>query len=190
VRVTWEVNHYQKQHEKWPPFTHPHPQSILVMEEPEARLHPRFQSLLADFLTDTWRETSPAARAIVEEIIQTMRENNHEPDPEAGESYDDLISEPFCGERFLDPTFVVETHSEYLIRRMQVLVATGKVDSRDVSIHYLSDPSQRSSDGEACWPIEINNDGTLTRDFGPGFLGEAANLIDELWEAWKPKSSS
>lgn len=172
---------------EWGRFPHPHPQSILILEEPESRLHPRFQSLLADILTNTWRDGSPAAEYIVQEISSVL----------SGSPFGETVFEryfpslsklPFLGERFLAPTFVVETHSEYLIRRLQVLVASGKVDPRDISILYLSDPVSRQGGTEPAWPIEINPDGTLARDFGPGFFGEAANLIDELWESWKPKS--
>ena len=171
---------------------------VLVLEEPENRLHPRLQSFLADIVCNVWNENSPAANAVVADVRSHIHKPAFRKDtPEqlrrqVKESYRQCMADlprPYCGERYLVNAIIVETHSEYLIRRLQSLVARRQVDPSDVIIHYFSDPhTERAEDTETSWPIEINPDGTLTRDFGPGFFGEAASLIDDLWQAWKPES--
>ncbi len=76
--------------------------------------------------------------------------------------------------------FVVETHSEYLIRKFQVLVA-GKDDTedftisnKDISIYYLNSPHKVLDRGESqVKKIEICKDGYLDDSFGEGFFDEA-----------------
>ena len=92
--------------------------------------------------------------------------------------------------------FVVETHSEYLIRKIQKLVAiqtlenngilksTEGIDKSIVSINYLydADPSKRP---DITIPqlqrIELEDDGTPKTPFGSGFFDEADNLSMELF---------
>ncbi|MGE5419515.1 MAG: AAA family ATPase [Chloroflexota bacterium] len=66
--------------------------------------------------------------------------------------------------------FVIETHSEYIINKLQYLVATGKLSKDDVLIYYLDN---RSKDGSPK-PVEITLDksGNLSQDIPGGFLDE------------------
>lgn len=83
--------------------------------------------------------------------------------------------------------FIVETHSEYLIRKLQVLVA-GKGDNPDlqisnddVSVLYVNSPKDvADKDMPQVKKIEIYKDGYLDDTFGPGFYDEATNLSQEL----------
>lgn len=164
----------------------------VIIEEPEARLHPRFQSAIADILTQSWPEQTPASQELITEVREKLRATidalTQLSDKEKlEEEARPLLDAPFCGETSKIETFIVETHSEYIIRRIQALVAQGRVSAEDAIVQYFSSGSP-DTERELSWPIEFNSDGTLSRDFGPGFFGEAANLIDELWEAWKPKS--
>jgi AAA15 family ATPase/GTPase len=70
--------------------------------------------------------------------------------------------------------FIIETHSEYLIRKLQYLTARGLVGPGDTLIHYLSHnaPQLRK--------IRILPDGRLSEPFGQGFFDEADNLALEL----------
>lgn len=161
--------------------------AILQVEEPESRLHPRYQSFLADLLTNVWAVTNSTAEGLRDRFYETIGELESFAAAEEVELLRTYLDLPFFGETPSNQTVVVETHSEYLIRRLQSLVASSRIDPGEIAIHYFSTPGV-TVNGEAQWSIFINGDGTLTRDFGPGFFGEAANLIDELWEAWKPKS--
>lgn len=108
---------------------------LLLIEEPESNLHPKLQSLLADFFID---------------VAKTF-----------------------------EVTLLIETHSEYLIRRLQVLTAAGEVKPEHSVIYYL-DGNLPSDSDKFVRKININPDGSLTNDFGPGFIDEATNWKMEL----------
>lgn len=74
--------------------------------------------------------------------------------------------------------FIIETHSEYLIRKFQYLTATEDSLKRgDIRIYYFHDKNKNHLPKK----IEIEKDGMLTEDFGPGFFDEANNLAIELF---------
>ena len=113
-------------------------EQTLTIEEPEANLHPKFQSKLADMFMET------------------------------NELY--------------NINFILETHSEYLIRKLQYLVASDKLDTDKVIVYYLNEPDaqKRSKDVSQVVEININEDGSLDGDFGAGFFDEATNWKFEL----------
>ena len=78
--------------------------------------------------------------------------------------------------------FVIETHSEYLIRKLQLLVS-GHVegiiaDRSRVSIYYIYSPDEKSK--QKVKRIEICADGYLDDTFGEGFYDEATKLSRKL----------
>ena len=74
--------------------------------------------------------------------------------------------------------FIIETHSEYLIRKFQYMVAKGEINSEDIQIYYFS-----GVENENPKTLTIKKDGSLSGDFGKGFFDEAPYLITELWKA-------
>lgn len=72
--------------------------------------------------------------------------------------------------------FIIETHSEYLIRKLQYLTATNEVEynlnTKDSTVYYLSSEKMKK--------INILKDGSLSDDFGKGFYDEAIGLKLEL----------
>lgn len=77
-------------------------------------------------------------------------------------------------------TLLVETHSEYLIRRLQVLTAEKGIKPEDSVIYYLHDPNNIPEGQEQVKKINIEEDGGLTDDFGSGFFDEATNAKIQL----------
>lgn len=79
--------------------------------------------------------------------------------------------------------FIIETHSEYLIRKLQTLVASKKVNSKDISLVYVydADKENRPLYTPQVQLIVINPDGSLNGDFGTGFFDEADNLSMSLF---------
>lgn len=75
--------------------------------------------------------------------------------------------------------FIIETHSEYLIRKLQYLVAKGELKEDDIQIYYFNSPENKEHD--QIIDIRINKDGSLTDDFGPGFFDEADNIALDLF---------
>lgn len=75
--------------------------------------------------------------------------------------------------------FVVETHSEYLIRKSQVIVAEANKSLDFVKIpfkvYYLP------SDGSTPYEMEYRTDGKFSNEFGTGFFDTASNLAFELF---------
>lgn len=77
--------------------------------------------------------------------------------------------------------FVLESHSEYLVRKLQYLVAKGKMKSEDTIIHYLYDPDDIPEGEPQLKKIRIEPDGSLSDSFGRGFFDEADLLAMDLF---------
>jgi AAA15 family ATPase/GTPase len=76
---------------------------------------------------------------------------------------------------------IVETHSEYLIRRLRGLVVDGTAKPNQIKIYYFHDPSNIPEGESQVYPIDIDSDGSLSKNFGKGFLDEASNLNIALY---------
>lgn len=122
------------------------PRTILI-EEPEANLHPAWQSKLAELFVDA---------------MDT-----------------------------LGLTFIIETHSEYLVRKLQYLVAKKNLESDKVQIIYIDSPDskQRYPGAKQMFSIKIDKSGILSREFGPGFFDEADNLALQLLSLQKSQNN-
>lgn len=88
---------------------------------------------------------------------------------------DFLISQMKKGRRI-----IIETHSEYLIRRLQYLVAKKQVNESSCVIYYFNSDSNVTEKEPKVKKIEITEDGNLTDSFGHGFFDEASRLQFEL----------
>lgn len=76
--------------------------------------------------------------------------------------------------------FIIETHSEYLIRKLQVLVAEKKLKAENVSLNYVEKNDEGVSHNRQ---IKIKDDGSLDGQFGSGFFDEALNLAVKLYKS-------
>jgi hypothetical protein len=108
----------------------------LILEEPEANLHPNLQSKLADTLA----------------FIKNS----------------------------LNIKFIIETHSEYFIRKLQYLTAKNELKTDDSVIYYFNDDKYVTNKEPKIKEIFINEEGGLTDSFGPGFFDEATKLQFDL----------
>lgn len=83
--------------------------------------------------------------------------------------------------------FIIETHSEYLIRSTQTLVAQSLIKPSDISLIYVYDanPEKRPLYVPQVKQIDIADDGRLTDTLGSGLLDEANNLSLDLLRAMK-----
>lgn len=116
--------------------------NIFLLEEPEANMHPKYQSQLADVFAEAKNQNQ----------------------------------------------FIIETHSEYIIRKFQYLVAKGEMKPEDVVIYYFNDPNNVPKGEKQVKKINILEDGSLSDDFGPGFFDEAATWELELLKLKKSKA--
>lgn len=74
--------------------------------------------------------------------------------------------------------FVIETHSEYFIRKLQLMVADNSTSlrSRDISLNYVEKKNGDSHNRK----IEIMEDGRLSKPFGSGFFDESKALVMQM----------
>ncbi len=79
-------------------------------------------------------------------------------------------------ERNLD--FIIETHSEYMVRRFQYLVAKQKISKNDIIINYFWDDNGINK----CKQIEFKTNGGLTDTFEHGFYDESLTIQLELFK--------
>lgn len=71
--------------------------------------------------------------------------------------------------------FIIETHSEYLVRKTQIIVANMEADkSNPFNVVYVPV-------GDKPYNMDYMDGGRFARPFGPGFFDEADNLATELF---------
>lgn len=80
--------------------------------------------------------------------------------------------------------FIIETHSEYLVRKNQVMVAEKLISPNDIVVAYaFSDIMEQEKGQTSCVKqIEIESDGSLSDNFGSGFYDEATNSFQRLMD--------
>jgi predicted ATPase len=109
---------------------------VFYLEEPESNLHPNWQSLLMELITE--------------------------------------INQKF-GIRF-----IIETHSEYMIRKLQNLVSKKIINKEEVKIYYFNSNKHVTKEEPKVKEMILREDGILATSFGPGFFDEAVKLTVEL----------
>ena len=103
-----------------------------------------------------------------------------EPEVHLHPKYQSLLAEMFVeAYQKYNIHFIIETHSEYLIRKLQVMVADKEnaLSPNDVSLNYVEKDENGVSTNRK---IEILKDGRLSEPFGPGFCDEATDLSMRL----------
>ena len=72
---------------------------------------------------------------------------------------------------------IIETHSEYLIRKFQTLVASNKINKNNIKIFYLRNPQNISDGKKQIETLNIEQDGSIDfRAFDKGFFDENDTL--------------
>lgn len=77
--------------------------------------------------------------------------------------------------------FIIETHSEYLIRKLQFLTAQKEIHPADTQIYYFYEPDKIPNNESQVKKIEIDKSGNLSDDFGNGFFDEADNIAINIF---------
>jgi hypothetical protein len=109
---------------------------ILIIEEPEANLHPNLQSKLADIF-----------------VLAYKMFGTH---------------------------FIIESHSEYFIRKLQYLTAKKEINQDNSIIYYFNADEFVNAKEPKVKEIFIDEFGGLSDTFGPGFFDEATDLKFQL----------
>jgi predicted ATPase len=82
---------------------------------------------------------------------------------ELGSLFAQSVSEGF------ENQFIVETHSEHLMRRIQRLIREGQIRHRDVSVIYVT----RDERGSMVHSLEMDESGDFIDEWPEGFFEEA-----------------
>lgn len=77
--------------------------------------------------------------------------------------------------------FIIESHSEYFIRKLQLLVSQKEIDNDEVSLLYVN-PADRPFHLPIITDIGMDSDGVLKNEFGHGFFDESFRLSKELFK--------
>ncbi|OYU56710.1 MAG: hypothetical protein CFE25_05650 [Chitinophagaceae bacterium BSSC1] len=132
-----------------------------IIEEPESNLHPALQSQLADLFI-----------SFINGKITTQIMDGQE--TTFGRSLNSQTN-----------SLIIETHSEYLIRKLQYLTATNEISSDEIKIYYFNPLDNIPPNEDQIKLININYDGSMTDNFGPGFFDEASSWKFKLLKLTK-----
>jgi AAA15 family ATPase/GTPase len=105
-------------------------------------------------------------------ILEEPESNLH---PSFQSKLADIIVDAYVN---LNVRVLVETHSEYLIRKLQYLVASMKEDiqNNNIAIYYMHNPDQVPEGENQLYKLDLRGDGFMNNDFGSGFFDEASSL--------------
>ncbi|MCB0480622.1 MAG: AAA family ATPase [Flavobacteriales bacterium] len=134
--------------------------------------------LKANRLRDFWNPSETNFRLIIEEPESNLHPN-----------LQSKLADVFLmAIKTFDIELILETHSEYLIRRFQYLVAKKELKRKEIVIHYFSTMNTIQDHNETrVKSIKINEFGGLTDSFGSGFFDEATRLKFELLQLNKER---
>jgi AAA15 family ATPase/GTPase len=106
-----------------------------------------------------------------------------EPENNLHPAYQSKLADIFVHAYNRSNHLIVETHSEYLIRKLQYLVAKGECNPKHIVIYYIDDPdpAKRAPGAPQVREITLDKNGRMSQDFGPGFFDEADNLAIQLF---------
>lgn len=107
-----------------------------------------------------------------------------EPESNLHPSYQSKLAELIIdASRSFNIQFIIETHSEYLIRNFQYLTATKAIPSNGTKIYYFHQPGSEDFEESPYREIEIMKDGRLSNEFGEGFFDEIPRLLAFLYNS-------
>jgi len=107
-----------------------------------------------------------------------------EPESNLHPSYQSKLAELIIdAANTFDIQFIIETHSEYMIRNFQYLTATKQIPSNGTKIYYFNQPDSEDFKEAPYREIKIMSDGRLSNEFGEGFFDEIPRLLAFLYNS-------
>ena len=104
-----------------------------------------------------------------------------EPEIHLHPKYQSLLAEMFYeAYKEYNIQFIIETHSEYLLRKIQNFVGAKQLKPNEVSVVYVEDNAEVVKGNPKIRRIRIKDDGCLAEPFSPGFYDEADSLAMAL----------
>lgn len=121
---------------------------------------------------------------IVEVVLGQIRRQKlliEQPESQLHPKLQSLLAELFTdGIKNSEQQIIIETHSEYLIRKLQILIAKGHLNYKDVIINYVFKEKNKSSQVKE---MKINKTGGFEKPWPSGFFDESVNLSMDFWES-------
>ena len=133
------------------PFSYSPDQRLIILEQPEIHLHPKAQSFLANVLAD-YEEKSPIT-SLSRDVDQYISKRIH---------------------------YLIETHSEHLVRGFQVEVAKGNLSKDDIAIYYVGKYKNGNSYVKL---LPLDEKGQFTEPWPEGFFDQGYKQALELMAA-------
>lgn len=101
-----------------------------------------------------------------------------EPETNLHPNWQTLLAQLFVeANRRFNIQFLIETHSEYMIRSFQNLVSNNLIYNENIQIIYLRNKKFKKADQGQVTQVNINNDGSIPfKEFDSGFFNENTNL--------------
>ena len=157
---------------------------LIIVEQPELHLHPKAQSRLADFfsyrISNEWIDVKNIRKKIIARRDVPKKIIAHSNDPTNVFIFDSkTVIEPEATFNKKNK-FFIETHSEHLIRRLQVLIARGELSNDDVAIYYVDKNRLGNSFVKE---YKINERGFFNESWPEGFFDNISNSLMELWKS-------
>lgn len=105
-----------------------------------------------------------------------------EPEIHLHPRYQSLLAEMFYeAYKEYGINFIIETHSEYLIRKTQTLVSKMGFETNEECDKKCPFQTIYVSSDKAPYALGYRKDGKFKENFGPGFFDEATNLMMEIF---------
>jgi hypothetical protein len=149
-------------------FSKTRTRKTIILEQPELHLHPLAQGKLADLL-------------ITDIEITNEKSGMYGGSPlDAFDRHDDGARWNVGILGYMANQYIVETHSEHLLRRLQLKVAEGVLSAEDIAVYYVYTNKQGNG---SIKPLKIKPNGFFEEQIPPGFYDSTTNLLEKLWEA-------
>ena len=134
--------------------------ATLFIEQPELHLHPKYQSSFAKVLNVVLDSLPKFPSSFAKE------------------------SKVFLG-TLVNLNIFIETHSEHLIRKLQVLIAKGELAREKVGVWYF----KKVNGVTKVEKMEIDENGLFKHDWPDGFFDDSIELAMELFEAVRKRKN-
>lgn len=166
---------------------------VVLIEQPELHLHPKLQSLLAELFAwqsgfNEYGETYCWDEREIDEYICNFRDK----------VYSEQVRNDKCMNYFLlldeanedvspweshfhelKNKFIIETHSEHMIRKIQIMIARGELKKEKLAIYYFDNKDGETKSKE----MNLDDNGLFMEEWPDGFFDDSSNLTLELYEA-------